>query len=285
MRRAGALVATASHSVHNGKSAIGTLKRAGAAFSLSATMSVMPLQAAAHDVNGAQRVPKDEVAEVTGYDRASIAFGSSGPVIVELKGYREVSLAAKVDGLPSRPPIDCHEDVVLYQILFKPSPGSPANYQAVGHGCEAAVLVGQNAARLIPRDDHHCELFDAVSAVLPSSATGTLDGDASCKAPAEPPDGTITGELVREGGPPAARQAPVPGLVTLTPIGQDLSYLASADPNGAFRASVPSGTYSITGTSPNVLSNGQEMLCRAAQNVTVRARHKTLGVPVICNIK
>ena len=103
MRRAGALVATASLSVHNGKSAIGTLKRAGAAFSLSATMSVMPLQAAAHDVNGAQRVPKDEVAEVTGYDRASIAFGSSGPVIVELKGYREVSLAAKVDGLPSRP--------------------------------------------------------------------------------------------------------------------------------------------------------------------------------------
>jgi hypothetical protein len=35
------------------------------------------------------------------------------------------------------------------------------------------VLVGQDGSRPIPLDDHHCELFDAFPAVLPSSATAT----------------------------------------------------------------------------------------------------------------
>jgi hypothetical protein len=71
----------------------------------------------------------------------------------------------------------------------------------------------------------------------------------------------------------------------LTAIGSKTSYLASASPNCVFHASIPSGTYSITGMSPKELSNGQEMLWRAAQNVIARARRKTLGVPVVCNIK
>jgi hypothetical protein len=35
-------------------------------------MTVVPPQAAAHDVSGAGRAPKDELAKVTGCDRASL---------------------------------------------------------------------------------------------------------------------------------------------------------------------------------------------------------------------
>jgi hypothetical protein len=225
------------------------------------------------------------VAEATGYTQASTISGSSGPVVVELEGYREASLAARVDGLPSGPAVDCFEDMVLYQILFRPSPVAPANYQAVGHGCEDAVLVGDKATTLVPRRDQHCDLFDAVAAVLPSSASGTLDGDPSCKASVKSRDGAISGELVREGGPAPGGPVPLPGLVTLTAIGQELSYLVSVGANGAFHASVLPGTYSITGMGPNVLSNGQEMLCRAAGTVIVRPGDKTAGLRVVCNIR
>ena len=43
-----------------------------------------------------------------------------------------------------------------------------------------------------------------------------------------------------------------------------------AGADGAFRASVPPGTYSLSGTSPKVLSDDKEMQCLAARPVAVR---------------
>jgi hypothetical protein len=74
-------------------------------------------------------------------------------------------------------------------------------------------------------------------------------------------------------------------VVVLGAIGEDVSYPVDAGADGAFRASVPPGTYSLSGTSPKVLSDGKEMQCLAARPVVVRPGSKTRGVRVVCNIK
>lgn len=260
-------------------------KRAAAAFGLSAAVLVIAVLAGCQAVRRPQLVPKDKVADVTGYARASITSPSSGPITVQLEGYREAGLAATIERLPPGPPIDCHEDVVLYRILFRPSPGAAANYEAVGHGCEGSVLVNENATSLVPRQDSHCALFDAVAEVLPSSASGTLDDRGSCKVPTKAREGAVDGELVREGGPEPGGPVPLPGLVSLSAVGPELSYLVSAGADGDFQAFVAPGTYSLTGRSPKVLSDGQEMECSAAHRVVVRSGARTNGLRVVCNVR
>jgi hypothetical protein len=234
---------------------------------------------------GTQPVPIDGIADVTGYARTSLMSQSSGPITVEVTGYREAELAASVDTLPSGPAPYCIEDFTDYQVAFRPSPGAPVNYRAVGHGCAMAVVVSEPGKALVPRQDKRCELFDAVAAVLPAAASGTLSGEPACKAPAKPPDGTVEGQLVREGGPSPGGPVPLPGVVVLGAIGEDVSYPVDAGADGAFRASVPPGTYSLSGTSPKVLSDGKEMQCLAARPVVVRPGSKARGVRVVCNIK
>jgi hypothetical protein len=234
---------------------------------------------------GTQPVPIDGVADVTGYARTSLMSRSSGPVTVEVTGYREAELAGALDTLPSGPAPYCLEDFTDYQVAFMPSPGAPVNYQAVGHGCAMAVVVSEPGRALVPRRDKGCALFDAVAAVLPAAASGTLSGEPECKAPAKLPDGTVEGQLVREGGRSPGSPVPLPGVVVLSAIGQDVSYPVDAGADGAFRASVPPGTYLLTGTSPKVHSDDKEMQCLAARPVALRPGSTTRGVRVVCNVK
>jgi hypothetical protein len=115
----------------------------------------------------------------------SVNYGrSSGPITVEVRGEQVNALAATIDGPPSGPSPYCLEDEVAYRVVFRPSPGAPPSYEAVGHGCEAVVTVSEDGRSLVPRQDAHYALFDAVAKLLPASAAGTLDGDPECSAPA-----------------------------------------------------------------------------------------------------
>lgn len=103
--------------------------------------------------------------------------------------------------------------------------------------------------------------------------------------------GTVTGTLVRVGGPvrlgttdPAASRVPLPGRVVA--VGTDGSrYTAAVDQSGHYTISLPPGTYQLTGHSPLVRSDDVEMQCRAAHAVQVTAGTTTTGIDVICSIR
>lgn len=99
---------------------------------------------------GARPVPLGQVAEVTGYERVSVTNSSSGPVLVQLSTRRSDALAAVIDSLPAGPATDCHEDELLYGVVFGPSLGAPASYEADGHRCMGAVLLTEGAWALSP---------------------------------------------------------------------------------------------------------------------------------------
>lgn len=153
---------------------------------------------------GVEPAPDYEVATVTGYARTSIFRPPAGAVTVEVNRLGSAALAAAVDSLGSAPAPDCHEDKLLYRVAFRPSPGAAPNFQVVGHECAATVTATEDGRALIARSDAHCQLFAVVAADLPASAAGTLNGDATCREPKKPPDGTVTdGWWPSEGRPPA----------------------------------------------------------------------------------
>jgi hypothetical protein len=234
---------------------------------------------------GAQPIPLNQVAEVTGYERTSVMNPSSGPVTVELSMARADVLAATIDSLPAGPGIDCHEDELLYRVVFTSSLGAPASYEADGHGCMGAVLVTEGGRELSPRQDVRCELFNSVAQVLPASATGTLNDGAGCNAPRKAPDGTIEGRLVRVSGPAPASPRGLPGSVVVNEAARGLGYPTSTGSTGTFKLSVPAGQYTVTGSSPKVLSDDKPLPCSAERPVIVASGKATKGVVVICGIK
>jgi hypothetical protein len=251
------------------------LPSASEAFVSSFSTSVFP---------GLELMPAGGVADVTGYARVSPMGPSSGPFTVDVQGERLVALAATIDSLPSGPAPDCLEDEVAYKIVFRPSAAAPADYEVVGHGCEEAVVASEGGTSLVPRQDTHCYLFDALAEILPANATGTLD-DPECKGAAKPPDGTVSGWLVTEGGPAPGGRVGQRGVVVLQARDEGLAYPLSTRPGGAFSVSVPPATYSVTGTSPKVLSDGKEMRCSALHPVLVRPHGQVHDVDVVCNIR
>jgi hypothetical protein len=239
---------------------------------------------AAPGFSGAQPIPLGQVAEVTGYERASVTNPSSGPVPVELSTGRADALAAVIDSLPAGPGTECHEDELLYRVVFGPSLGARAGYEADGHGCMGAVLVTEGARALSPRRDVRCALFDAVAEVLPASAAGTLD-NTGCKPPRKAPDGTIEGRLVRVGGPSPGSPVGLPGSVVANQALGGRGYPTTTGPTGTFKLSVPTGPYTLTGFSPKVLSDGEPLPCSAEGPVIVGPGRTTSGVLVDCSIK
>lgn len=97
----------------------------------------------------------------------------------------------------------------------------------------------------------------------------------------------VDGLLVRVGGPAAksgsAPALPLPGtVVARNTAGQQ--FTATAGNDGRFQLSLPPGTYRLTGHSPQVWVNNQQMLCTAQGAVRV-TRHQPLHrVWVICSI-
>lgn len=96
-------------------------------------------------------------------------------------------------------------------------------------------------------------------------------------------DQTVTGLLVRVGGPPPGSPVPLPGTVVArnTAGGQ---FTTTTGNNGRFQLSLPQGTYRLTGQSPQVMGDSQQELCRAARTVHVTMRRPLHNIWVICSI-
>jgi hypothetical protein len=234
---------------------------------------------------GLQLAPFAQVAQVTGYERSSLRQASAGPVAVDLSRQRADDLAGVIDALPSGPAPRCHEDVLLYRVVFRASPGGRPSYEADGHGCGGAVVAAQGGRALSPRRDVRCALFDAVAAVLPASAYGTLHAGPACGPPRGPRDGTVEGRLLRDGGPAPGPPVGLPGSVLADGAAQGLAYPASTTVRGSFELAVPPGRYTLTGSSPKVVSDGKPLACSAEHPVTVWPGRATKDVAVVCNVR
>jgi hypothetical protein len=104
----------------------------------------------------------------------------------------------------------------------------------------------------------------------------------------QPADGqTVTGMLVRVGGP-ATQTGPPPSLplpgtiVARNAAGQQ--FTATSGNDGRFELSLPPGRYRITGHSPQVWVNNQQMLCSAQNAIWVTKRRPVDNVSVVCSI-
>ena len=97
------------------------------------------------------------------------------------------------------------------------------------------------------------------------------------------PHQTVTGLLVRVGGPAPGSPVPLPGtVVAQTAVGEQFTTTTGKD--GRFQLSLPPGTYRLTGHSPQVMGDGQQSLCRAERIVHV-TRHKPVqNIWAVCSI-
>jgi hypothetical protein len=97
------------------------------------------------------------------------------------------------------------------------------------------------------------------------------------------PQRTVTGLLVRVGGPAPGSPVPLPGtVVARNAAGQQ--FTATTGKDGRFRLSLPLGTYRMTGHSPQVKSDGQQMICAAVRKVRLSHHAAPHSIRVICNI-
>ena len=96
----------------------------------------------------------------------------------------------------------------------------------------------------------------------------------------------VAGLLVREGGPPTAPAVLLDGTVVATsPDGAQRSAPAR---HGRFEIHLADGTYRITGSSPDVMSDNAPMTCVAQEGPggVVQVSHtRAVTVHVVCNIR
>jgi hypothetical protein len=115
-------------------------------------------------------------------------------------------------------------------------------------------------------------------ALLAGSALAGCSGHHATPAP-----GTVTGTLIRVGGPAPGAAIPLPGrVVAMSSAG--VRFSAAVPRNGRYRLSLPPGTYQLTGYSPLVYSGGSELRCVAARAVHLASGQTAPGVDVVCSI-
>jgi hypothetical protein len=98
---------------------------------------------------------------------------------------------------------------------------------------------------------------------------------------------TATGMLVRVGGPPTLSgpppSLPLPGtVIARNAAGQQ--FTATAGNDGRFKLSLPPGRYQLTGHSPQVWVNNQQMLCSAQDAIQVTKHRPLHNIWVVCSI-
>lgn len=96
------------------------------------------------------------------------------------------------------------------------------------------------------------------------------------------PHQTVTGLLVRAGGPPPGSPVPLPGTVVARNAGGQ--FTTTTGKNGRFQLSLPPGMYRLTGHSPQVMGDGQQQLCSAVRTIHVTRRIPLHNVWVVCSI-
>jgi hypothetical protein len=96
------------------------------------------------------------------------------------------------------------------------------------------------------------------------------------KAPS--PSGTITGRLEQVGGPATLPPRGLPGRVVFTLLSTGRAFRFPTTSKGYYRATVPAGTYEVTGFP----STGGE--CRASHRIRVRVHSVITSVDVTCDV-
>jgi hypothetical protein len=98
----------------------------------------------------------------------------------------------------------------------------------------------------------------------------------------QPTDGrTVTGILVRVGGPAPGSPVPLPGTVVARNVAGG-QFTVTTGKNGRFQLSLPLGTYRLTGHSP--LMQSDQMLCTAIRAVHVTKTKPIRNIQVVCSI-
>jgi hypothetical protein len=107
---------------------------------------------------------------------------------------------------------------------------------------------------------------------------------ASCSSPTGPPGptGTLSGTLQAVGGPPGAGPRALTGQITLNGRNGTSKTLITVGADGRFSVPVTTGTYIVTGQSPQY--DGGAAVCRASGPVTV-TKDVTSTVEVDCQEK
>lgn len=120
-----------------------------------------------------------------------------------------------------------------------------------------------------------------MGAIVLVAATSMLAGCTTVAA-SSTARGTVDGQFIRVGGPPAGAAVPLSGrLVAIDSSGA--RFTEAVGNNGRFRLSLPAGTYQLVGYSP--LVQGGKQRCSAAHPVHVRAGRTSRQIAVICSVR
>jgi len=98
---------------------------------------------------------------------------------------------------------------------------------------------------------------------------------------------TVTGMLVRVGGPATLSGPPPPLPLPGTVVARNAAgqqFTATAGNDGRFELSLPPGRYRLTGHSPQVWVNNQQMLCSAQDAIHVTKRRPLHNIWIVCSI-
>lgn len=99
---------------------------------------------------------------------------------VALSPPAEDRAARVINSLRAVPPVMCHENELLYVLVFHPKGRRNPLYQFQGWGCAGEVQVTLDGAILHPLEDRFCSLLEVVGSLAPASARGTRNVAGLC---------------------------------------------------------------------------------------------------------
>ena len=126
------------------------------------------------------KMPTTGVVTVTGYDKASAAFGSSDPVSVVLTSQQTLKLSRVIATLKESGEGLCAEDAILLKISITSPSTKAVTWRAVGDDCPGALAISASGTH-VALDDHSCTLWWLVSSFFPAGkADATKSQAKSC---------------------------------------------------------------------------------------------------------
>jgi hypothetical protein len=111
-------------------------------------------------------MPTTGVATLTGYERASVMRGASGPTSIVLTRGEVLKLHDIITSLPNVPRGACMEDSALFSIRVAPGMGMPVTWTAIGDACPGYLNVINGTSR-ISLADTTCSLRTYILSLLP----------------------------------------------------------------------------------------------------------------------
>ncbi len=122
-----------------------------------------------------ERVPPAFLGQLTVFREVSIWRPPSGSMTIALSPAAVDRLARVINSLQAMPPVMCHENELLYVLVFHPAGHREPLYRLQGWGCAGEVQTTLDGTVLHPLQDRSCSLLKAVGSLAPASAIGTRD--------------------------------------------------------------------------------------------------------------